>query len=180
MKRLRMIILVLITVFSLASNVAILTSTSFFTLAANLFTLVTNIPNVASRIHPKSSKVMFKGKNTTVANAVGATTSSIKHRAIRTSTRSISSMAVEAIPYVDIAAIIGVTAWEIKDLCATVKDMEELNQALNPDDTPLDDDSSVCSVKVPAKEELMSDIEKVSADITNTVESFLYKLEEEQ
>ena len=58
--------------------------------------------------------------------------------------------------------------------------MEELNQALNPDDTPLDDDSSVCSVKVPAKEELMSDIEKVSVDITNTVESFLYKLEEEQ
>ena len=50
--------------------------------------------------------------------------------------------------------------------------MEELNQALNPDDTPLDDDSSVCSVKVPAKEELMSDIAKVSADITNTVESF--------
>jgi hypothetical protein len=89
-------------------------------------------------------------------------------------------MAVEAIPYVGIAAIIGVTAWEIKDLWATVKDMEELNQALNPDDTPLDDDSSVCSVKVPAKEELMSDIEKVSADITNTVESFLYKLEEEQ
>jgi hypothetical protein len=177
MKNLRRVIFVLITVFSLASNIAILASTSFFTMATGAFSVLTSIPSVASRIHPKNTMVNFKGKNTRVADAVNSTTNSIKKRAVKTASRSVSSMAVEAIPYAGIAAIIGVTAWELKDLCETVKDMEALNQALNPDGVLLDNQSSICSMAIPNKEELLQKAGNASEGLADKVTTFLYNLE---
>jgi len=65
-------------VLSLSFNVAILASETVFKIASSVFTVLTDMPTAASKIHPKNTKVNFKGKKVTVAKAVGSTTSGIK------------------------------------------------------------------------------------------------------
>lgn len=172
-----LVIFVFIAGLSLAGNIAMLVSASFFKLATTTFEAVTNIPSVASKIHPKDALVKFKGKTVRVADAVNSTTKSIKGRAARSASRSVSSMAVEAIPYAGIAAIVGVTAWELKDLCQTTKDIEALNQALNPESTPTDSTTSVCAIEMPNRDELLKKAENSSEALTEKVKSFLSGIE---
>lgn len=176
-KRTGLIAFIFVMVFSLASNVALLVSTSLFKLATTTFEAITNIPSVASKVHPKDALVDFKGKKVRVADAVNSTTNSIKKRAAKTASRSVSSMAVEAIPYAGIAAIVGVTAWELKDLCETTKDIEALNQALNPEGALSDNQSSICSISIPNKEELLQKAGNTSEALTNKVKTFLNEIE---
>jgi len=179
-KKTSLITFILVVGFSLATNVALIVSASLFKLATSTFEAVTNIPSVASKIHPKDTLIDFKGKKVRVADAVNSTTNSIKKRAIKTSSRSVSSMAVEAIPYAGIAAIVGVTAWELKDLCETAKDIEALNQALNPDGAISENQSSLCSIKIPNKEELLQRAGNASNALTDKVKSYLSELDNEQ
>jgi hypothetical protein len=176
-KKTSLIAFIFVVAFSLASNVALLVSTSLFKLATTTFEAITNIPSVASKVHPKDALVDFKGKRVRVADAVNSTTNSIKKRAVKTASRSVSSMAVEAIPYAGITAIVGVTAWELKDLCDTAKDMEALNQALNPDAALPDTQSSICSMAIPNKEELLHKADNASEALTNKVKAFLNEIE---
>ena len=175
-KKYRLTALILVAGFSLAMNIAMLVSTSLFKLVTTTFEAVTSIPTVASKIHPKNTLVKFKGKTVRVAAAVGSTANSIKKRAVRTASRSVSSMAFEAIPYAGITAIVGVTAWELKDLCETANDIEALNQALNPDEEISLDQSSVCSVTIPNKEELLLKAENTSESLRNKVKSYLSEI----
>ncbi len=50
--------------------------------------------------------------------------------------------------------IIGVTAWDLKEACATMGDLHELELAFNPDAATDPDESEVCGLKVPTKEEV--------------------------
>ncbi len=99
---------------SLSFNVAMLASETIFAMASSAFTALTDMPTAASKIHPKNTKVNFKGKKVTVAKAVGSTTNGIKRRAVKTAAKSVSAMAFEATPLIGAAAIVGVTAWELK------------------------------------------------------------------
>ena len=101
-----------------------------------------------------SDLVAYRGRKMAVSEAVDLTADGISNRAVRSSSRSISSMAGEAIPYVGVAVIAGVTALDLKDLCDTIKDMNELKRAFNPELQPSEDETTVCSVIVPTKEEL--------------------------
>ena len=112
------------------------------------------MPTAASKIHLKNTNVNFKGKNVTVAKAVGSTTSGIKRRAAKTATKSVSATFFQAKHFTAAAAIVGVNPWELNDLCETAKDMDGLNRALNPDEATDVDQASVCSIAVPTREEL--------------------------
>ena len=101
-----------------------------------------------------SNLVTYRGKRMAVNEAVDRTANGISKRAVKSSSRSITSMAGEAIPYVGTAVIVGVTTLELKDLCDTIKDMNELRQAFNPELKPSEDDMTVCAMKVPTTEEL--------------------------
>ncbi|HAZ95356.1 MAG TPA: hypothetical protein DCW94_06650 [Porticoccaceae bacterium] len=177
MARLRIPLLVITLIISITFNVLVFASTKVFAAANAMYEMLTDRPSAASLIHPKDRVVKFKGKKMRVADAVGTTTQGIKRRALRTSTRSVSSIAVEAIPYAGIAAIVGVTAWEIKDLCDTVKDVEALNHALNPDHLVLDNQDSVCSVTIPSKSEILAKAQNASEDLRTKVSLFLEGLQ---
>ena len=82
------------------------------------------------------------------------TSERIATRATKTAARSVGSMAGEALPFVGVAVIVGATAFEIKDLCATIKDMNELKRAFDPSLIPDEAETTVCSITVPTKEEL--------------------------
>ena len=163
---------------SLSFNVAMLASQTVFAIASSVFTALTDMPTAASMIHPKNIKVNFKGKKVTVAKAVGSTTSGVKRRALKTASRSVGAMAFEAAPLVGATAIVGVTAWELNDLCETAKDMDALNRALNPDEATDVDQSSVCSIVVPTKEELVQKASESSAELWGKFRGFVETFKE--
>ena len=47
-------------------------------------------------------------------------------RTLRSTARSVSAIAVESIPFIGVAALIGTTAWEVHDGCANLNDLHEL------------------------------------------------------
>ena len=164
---------------SLMFNIALLASQTVFEMASSAFTALTDMPTGASKIHPKNTKVNFKGKKVTVAEAVGSTANGVKRRAARTAAKSVSAMAFEAAPFIGTAAIVGVTIWELNDLCETAKDMDALNRALNPDETIDADQTSVCSIAVPTSEELQEKVGKQSKESFNKFKTFFSELNEE-
>jgi hypothetical protein len=173
------VLVIFLFLLSLSFNVAMLASQTVFAIASSVFTALTDMPTAASMIHPKNTKVNFKGKKVTVAKAVGSTTSGVKRRALKTASRSFGAMAFEAAPLVGAAAIVGVTTWELNDLCETAKDMDALNRALNPDETTNDDQTSVCSIAVPTREELQEKVSKRTAEFNNKLKTFFSELNEE-
>ena len=61
----------------------------------------------------------------------------------------------EALPWVGTAVIIGATALELADLCATIKDMTALQHALDPDYSAPEEQLTVCAMDVPSRKALM-------------------------
>lgn len=98
--------------------------------------------------------VTYRGKKMARSQAVKLTADSISKRAVKTSSRSISSMAGKAIPSLGTAVIVGVTTLELKDLCDTLRDMSELRRSFAPDATVNEDETTVCAMKVPSAQEL--------------------------
>lgn len=102
--------------------------------------------------------VSFRGKRMAVSEAVELTADTIDARATRTATRSVGSVFGEAVPYFGTAVIVGVTALEVKDLCDTLKDMDALRQAFNPDLAPSEESTTVCALEIPTREELWASV----------------------
>ena len=175
----KIFLIILLLTLSLSLNVAMLANQAIFAMASSAFTALTGMPTAASKIHPKNTKVNFKGKKVTVAQAVGSTTSGVKRRAAKTAAKSVSAMAFEATPFIGAAAIVSVTAWELKDLCEIAKDMDALNRALNPDETTNDGQTSVCSITVPTREELQEKVSNQTEEFTNKFKTFFLELKEE-
>ena len=164
---------------SLFLHAAMFISETIYSMASSVFTELTGMPTAASKIHPKNTKVNFKGKKVTVAQAVGSTTSGVKRRAAKTAAKSVSAMAFEAAPFIGTAAIVGITALELRDLCETAKDMDALNRALNPDEATDDGQTSVCSITVPTKEELQEKVSERTQELTNKFKTFISELKKE-
>jgi hypothetical protein len=102
--------------------------------------------------------VLFKGKKVPLKTAVGETADIIGKRSVKTARRGVASMPAEAIPYIGTAVIVGVTALEVYDLCATLNDMSALQRAFDPDFMKSDEELEVCSIEVPPKEEIVAAI----------------------
>jgi hypothetical protein len=99
--------------------------------------------------------VPFKGKKVALSAAVDETADMVNRRAVKTAKREVASMPAEAIPYLGTAMIVGVTALELYDLCATLKDMSALKRAFNPDFSQSDEELEVCAMKVPPKAQII-------------------------
>ena len=102
--------------------------------------------------------VPFRGRRVALRTAVNETSETIGDRALRSARRNVSSMPGEALPYLGSAIIVGITALEISDLCATLKDMAALKSAFNPDAIQSENELKVCSIKIPSREEIVASI----------------------
>jgi hypothetical protein len=98
--------------------------------------------------------VSFKGRKIALREAVGETADAVSSRAAKSAARETAAMAGEALPFVGVAVIVGVTALEVKDLCETIRDMNSLKRALNPELEPSEEELTVCSMAVPSRQEL--------------------------
>lgn len=104
--------------------------------------------------NPASAMVTFRGRKAAVSEAVSETADLISTRSRKSATREIGSMAGESLPWIGTAVIVGVTAMEIRDLCETIRDMNALKRAFNPDLEPGSDEKTVCSMAVPSRDEV--------------------------
>lgn len=107
----------------------------------------------ASSVLPEFRKVSYRGQSKRLTDAVADTTKRISKRTARGAARNVGSIAGEAIPIAGIAVVVGVTTWELKDACETMKDLRELELATNPDVTVDPTVAEVCGLEVPTKEQ---------------------------
>ena len=78
------------------------------------------------------------------ANWTIATNRRIARRAIRGAGRNVAAIPMEAVPVVGIATVIAVTALDVREACATVRDMQDLRVASGIDAAPQDWAAQVC------------------------------------
>lgn len=91
-------------------------------------------------------------KQATVAKNVSQ---KIAERSAKTATRNIASLGGEAIPFLGTALILGVTAWDIYDLCETLKDINQINQVFGH---PLQNQQAVCGREIPSTAQVMASV----------------------
>ncbi|WP_300441652.1 hypothetical protein [Zoogloea sp.] len=73
--------------------------------------------------------------------------SSVAPRVIHTATRAASSLPAKVAPLAGAAVAVGMTLWDIKDMCDTLHDINEMNLAFGH---PAADTRRVCGIKVPS------------------------------
>jgi hypothetical protein len=108
----------------------------------------------AEAVDPFLKQVTYKGRKMVLKEAVAETSNTISKRAAKSAAREIASMPAESLPFWGTAVIVGVTTIELIDLCNTIKDMNALQRAFDPELTPTEDETTVCSMKTPSKEAL--------------------------
>jgi alanyl-tRNA synthetase len=74
------------------------------------------------------------------------TTRRIARRAIRGVGRNVAAVPLETIPVAGAATVVAVTALDVRQACATARDMQELRTASGIDDAPKDWTAQVCGV----------------------------------
>ena len=133
---------------------------------------------LASKGTSAKTMVRHKGKRTTAKAAVLATSAAVTKRAAVTAGRSAGSVAGQSIPYVGTAVVVSVTALEIYDLCETIKDMNALSQAFDPDFQPDENQSTVCSIEVPSISEVWIEVKAAPGNALDAAKSSMPTLEE--
>ena len=112
----------------------------------------------------KLPKVTYRGKPYLIKDAVSDTADRVSTRTAIAASRSASSVVAESIPYLGIAAILGVAAWDIKDSCQTMKDLHELDLAFNPDKEIDAEAAEICGLKLPKREDIWASVKLNAAE----------------
>jgi hypothetical protein len=79
-------------------------------------------------------------------------------RSARSVKRGLATLAGKAFPVAGVAVAVGVTAWEIKDLCDTIRDMNGISREIDPSQPTVGNETTVCSVPVPTTEEILKKV----------------------
>lgn len=104
----------------------------------------------------KITLVTYRGEPRKLSDVVSDTTRRVSRRTTGMAARNAGSVVGGGIPVLGIAVVVGVTAADISDSCANIKDLKELEQAFNPEQGIDSDLSEVCGLTVPSKEEVWS------------------------
>ena len=102
--------------------------------------------------------------------AVSRITEGIAKRTIRGVSRSLAAIPADFIPYAGDAVTLGVTVFEIKDACATIEDMDEMNKSMGNKFTVEKD--KACKIKIPSKAEIVKAIKSSRGKVLDSVREF--------
>lgn len=112
----------------------------------------------------RTGSVVYRGQRRLLTEAITDTNERIARRTAVAASRNASSVVAEAIPYLGIAAMLGVTAYDLKDSCDTIKDLHALDVAIDPEKEISAEDTEVCGLRVPTKDEVWSDVKGQSVE----------------
>lgn len=106
------------------------------------------------------------------ASSVKKVSSRLAVRSARSASRNVSASAAEAIPWIGAAIVVAEVGWDVYDACETMKDANELNSIFGNEP---EDQSKVCGMKVPTKDELLATVKtdwqstyKTAAEVLNS------------
>ena len=99
-------------------------------------------------------QVTYRGVRRTASQAVADTSDRLARRVATASARNVGSTFAEALPVVGIGVIAAATAWELHDACEMMKEVRELDVALNPDRAVPPEAVAVCGLKAPTQDEI--------------------------
>jgi len=128
-KRLRLLFLVLMLTLSILFNVLSITSTVFNAALTGLVAATLGVKTVTAKLHTQVAS-----QKTSVRN-MGR---KLMARTKRIATYSMAEIPASVLPYAGIALLIAGTAWELKQLCDGLFEMEELYAEMDIDE-PLDE-----------------------------------------
>ncbi len=109
---------------------------------------------------PMDRTVLYRGKRVAIKEAIIDTNDRIAQRTAFMASRNLTSIPAEAIPYLGIAVILSVTAYDLYDSCDTIKDLHELTIALDPSRKLSNDQTAVCGMEVPSTDEIWEKVKK--------------------
>ena len=144
-----------VTMFAWSAGAVALSSA--FKAVTGITTVITDLADSKAKLAASEKQVgALNKKLATSKKQVGGLTKKIATRTSRSVVRSVASIPAEAIPYIGPFTIVAVTGLEIKDACATMEDLRELNGLL---DTAEDiDTGTVCGLKVPDLDIIMDQL----------------------
>lgn len=148
------VVLVVALLTSICLNVATVTVQAVALGVAGAVSMVAG----ATSVLPEFRTVTFRGQKKRLADAVGDTSKRIAKRSAVSASRNAGSVVAEAIPVAGLAVILGVTAFDLKDSCETLRDLHELDRALDPSTELAEQAKYVCGLKVPTKEEVWAKV----------------------
>ncbi len=89
-------------------------------------------------------------------NEAGTITRRVRDRWRSAAPREIAFMPAEALPVVGTTVIVAATAWELYDMCETMKDMAELERVFDPTVPDSENVATICSAQVPSRQDLVA------------------------
>jgi len=154
-------LLVNVTMFAWSAGAIVLSKT--VSAVTGITSIVTDLADSKAKLAASQKQVgELNKKIAKTKKQVGGLTRKIGIRTGRSVVRSVASIPAEAIPFIGVATTITITGLEIKDACATMKDLEELNRLLDTGkDTGKDIDAeTTCGLKVPDKDTVIGKVIK--------------------
>lgn len=187
----RTIIFGMIFVIMLAFNIATVAFTSVAFLVSTAYETVTGAASVAGSLRrnlgaekakvasmsnlvdelKKPRTVTYRGQKKLISEAVEDTATRVSRRTTAAAARNAGGVLAEVVPIAGVAAIVGITAWDLKDSCATLKDLHELEVAFDPSLAADPEVTEVCGLEVPSKEEIVKAVRAAPAGAWEALKS---------
>jgi hypothetical protein len=131
--------------------------------------------NASSVVNPKM--ITMGGKRVSSKTAIQGTIERIAKRASMGAARNLGSLPAEALPFVGVAAAVGVTVWELKDACDTITDLAELDDALHQKEALDFNEEEVCGLKVPSKAVILEKVRNSPSEVWSQAREYIPELE---
>lgn len=93
---------------------------------------------------------------------IGQIAGRVSTRTAKAALLNTESIVAQAVPAAGVAVIVAVTALDVRFSCETMKDMRELELLANPAAPSSGEETRICGMKVPGKEDLWSQAAEVS------------------
>lgn len=187
----RTIIFGMIFVIMLAFNIATVAVTSVAFLVSTAYETVTGAASVAGSLRrnlgaekakvasmrnliddlKKPRKVTYRGQKKLPSEAVEDTARLISRRTAVAAARNAGGVLTEVVPIAGVAAIVGITVWDLKDSCDTLRDLHELEITFDPSLATDLEVTEVCGLEVPSKEEIAKAVRAAPAGAWEALKS---------
>lgn len=145
---------------SLAANATLFVGGVLYDTVGNVLEKATGLPTASAK-QRKTIKSLQK-ENRQLRGQIkrirGVARSAAKRtvaRSVKSVKRGLATLAGKAFPVAGVVVSVGVTAWEIKDLCDTIRDMNGISREIDPSQPTVENETAVCSVPVPTTEEIL-------------------------
>lgn len=99
-------------------------------------------------------RVTYQGVEMAVPEAVSKAASKIKARTVKLAFADLSATGAQALPWIGAAAVVAATGYDLKMSCDTMRDMREIEVAVNPEAAEDLDVDRICGLKVPTEAEI--------------------------